>query len=260
MTIGFIERISRSAARPVPRAEAVTHLILRSSRQLGCRAKPGRDSCCVELRGVPRRGGILWSPHKLEDEMLFRGSFLLLAAASVLLTGCTTTRLTRVAEIAGARSEAHDLVTYVKANFQPGDPEYAEAEIRYAALKGEYECWLAGLIEAVETGRNPAEEGKYSPCPNRAVEKRDDFVSYVRSLRPRPTTTGQTNPEASIPSNETVFERAARMSGPVLTLFDSLVERWFAYRDRYRLSTKEQREKEAARLQTMHWNDFCDNR
>jgi hypothetical protein len=178
-----------------------------------------------------------------------------------LTLGCRTARLTRLGEIAGARSQAHDLVKYVKDNFQAADPEYKEAQLRYAALKAEYECWLEGLNEAIESGRNPALEVKYSPCPARAIQKRDDFVTYIQALRPRGAPLPSPNPQVAVStSNTTVFEQAVKASGPLLTLFDSLLDRWIAFHDRYRQATKEERDNEISRLQKLHWVEFCENR
>jgi hypothetical protein len=43
------QRISRSAARPVPRAEAVTAQVYAAPGSSAAGPAPGRDSCCVEL-------------------------------------------------------------------------------------------------------------------------------------------------------------------------------------------------------------------
>jgi hypothetical protein len=45
------QRISRSAARPVPRAEAVELQVYATQGSSAAGPKPGRDSCCVELGG-----------------------------------------------------------------------------------------------------------------------------------------------------------------------------------------------------------------
>ena len=180
----------------------------------------------------------------------------------VVTVGCTTTRrLSRTSHIAGARDEAADLVRFVKQRFPPHDPVHKEAELRYAELRGAYSCWLNGVIEAVESGHNPALDAHYSECVERAQMKRDDFVAYIRAISTSGTTP-PANPMATLDAGtkpDKTAERVAQVQA-ALTIFDSLAERWHAFRERYRTATAERRAKEVARLRALEWKVFCENK